>query len=309
MTDPGQESLFPSERATCEERIEDAHAILDQAIAQCAGKEIKGIVILFSGGNDSTTLAHLFRDRATHAAHANTGIGIEQTRQFVRDTCKEWGLPLIEKYPPAGEGYRDLVLGECLAKAGPGKGTPVWTKGFPGPAAHWLMYQRLKERALRQVRNDLVTNPRKERVIFLAGRRAPESGRRSARFRSGQLVPVERNGSIVWASPLISWTKLDLNAYRRRFPDVPRNEVADLLHMSGECLCGAFAKPGELDEIADWFPEVAQEIRDLEAEAEARDLPHCRWGWGGGKEKPSKSGPLCSSCDARFQPSLFDEKA
>lgn len=282
--------------------ITGSHAVLDEAIAntEADNRRVAGIVILFSGGNDSTTVAHLFKGRATHAAHANTGIGIEQTRQFVRDTCADWGLPLLEKHPLPGEGYRDLVLGKCVARTGPNKGKPIWGKGFPGPASHWLMYQRLKERALEQVRSELVSNPWRERVLFIAGRRADESGRRK---HLAQVSPIERKGSTVWVSPLVSWSKLDLNAYRREFPDVPRNEVSDILHMSGECLCGAFAHSGELEEIAEWYPQVAKEIHELEHEALATGtIPpdRCKWGWGADKEKPSKSGPMCSNCDARF---------
>lgn len=282
--------------------LERSQAILDEAIAgiQADGKKVAGIVLLFSGGNDSTTLAHMFRQQATHAAHANTGIGIEQTRQYVRDTCASWGLPLIEEHPREGETYADLVLGRCVARTGPNAGKVVWGKGFPGPASHWLMYTRLKERALERVRNQLVANPRRERVIFLAGRRAEESARRRKRLGEERgMDPVERKGSIVWVSPLTHWSKLDLNAYRKEFPDCPRNEVADLLHMSGECLCGAFAKAGELEEIAWWFPEAAAEIRKLEATAEELGLEHCKWGWGAGKERASRSGPLCSSCEYR----------
>lgn len=291
-----------------QERIADltgqAHALLDKAIEReihAAGRSVAGIVVLFSGGNDSTTLAHLFRERATHAAHANTGIGIEQTRQYVRDTCASWGLPLIEKYPEPGATYRDLVLGQCRARTGPNAGTVLWPGGFPGPGSHYMMFQRLKERAMEKVRNELVKKPHRERVIFLAGRRSEESGRRK---HLANVDPIERKGSTVWVSPLVGWTKLDLNAYRRVHDDVPRNEVSDLLHMSGECLCGAFAHSGELDEIADWFPEVAAEIRALEAEVLASGVAapeRCRWGWGAGKEKPSKSGPMCDSCDERFK--------
>lgn len=281
-----------------------AYAILNEAIEKhvlADKRRVAGIVILFSGGNDSTTLAHLFKGRATHAAHANTGIGIEQTRQYVRDTCESWGIPLIEKLPEEGATYRDLVLGRCVARTGPNAGTVLWPGGFPGPASHWMMYQRLKERALEKVRNELVSNPYKERVIFLAGRRADESGRRKGLAAKG---PIERRGSTVWVSPLVDWTKLDLNAYRRVHADVPRNEVSDLLHMSGECLCGAFAHSGELDEIAEWFPDFAAEIHALEAEVHASGVAppeRCHWGWGAGKEKPSKVGDLCSSCDSRFQ--------
>lgn len=308
LTSTGPAPLFA---VPIEQRIRHAHAILDRAIQEVTddGKTVAGIVILFSGGDDSTAVAHLFRERATHIAHANTGIGIEQTRQFVRDTAAAWGLPLLEKHPRPGETYADLVLGRCVARTGPKAGAVVW-RGFPGPSGHWMMYQRLKERALEQVRNELVASPRRERVIFLAGRRHAESARRSLRFRGGQIVPVERRGSIVWASPILDWTRLDLNAYRRANPGIPRNEVAALLHMSGECLCGAFSHPGELDEISDWFPNVADEIRTLERAALDAGIPaeRCRWGWGTGREPRSRTGPLCSSCDTRYQQlPLFDE--
>jgi 3'-phosphoadenosine 5'-phosphosulfate sulfotransferase (PAPS reductase)/FAD synthetase len=263
--------------------VNQAHAIYTDALGKyVGGREVIASCILFSGGNDSTTLAHLFRGTATHAIHANTGIGIEQTRQFVRDTCKAWNLPLIEEHPPTS--YRDLVI----------------ERGFPGPAMHWKMYTRLKERCLMQARRKLITNPRKQRVVFIAGRRRAESERRED-------VPLyEPSGSIIWVSPFAMWTKLDLATYRAAY-DVPHNEVADLIHMSGECLCGAFATPGELDEIGYWFPDVAETIHALEADVKAAGFkdPLCRWGHGGGRA--SKSGRLCSSCSIGSIP-MFDEE-
>lgn len=265
--------------------IEQAHTILDEAIETHRGRHaIVATCVLFSGGNDSTTLAHMMRGRATHAIHANTTIGIEETRQFVRDTCKAWGLPLLEKKAP--ESYRDLVI----------------ERGFPGPAMHFKMYQRLKERGLREAQRELVSDPRKERVVFIAGRRRQESKRRES-------VPIhERIGSAIWASPLAFWTKLDLNTYRLMHPDVPRNPASDTLHMSGECLCGAFAKPGELDEIREWFPDAAAEIDALEADVKAAGHPEPFCHWGHGQGAASESGPLCSSCSVRGE-ALFEMNA
>lgn len=256
--------------------IEQARAIYDDAVATYVGaRELVASCLLFSGGNDSTVLAHLFRGTATHAIHANTTIGIEQTRQFVRDTCAAWRLPLIEKIAPVS--YRELVLDQ----------------GFPGPGMHWKMYGRLKERCLDAARHDLgIANSTKRCAAYIAGRRRQESKRRED-------VPLyEPDGSVFWVSPLAMWTSLDMSTYRQMHDDVPRNEVSDLLHMSGECLCGAFAHPGELDEIGDWFPEVRVEIEALQAEVRAAGHPEpvCRWGHGQGV--PSKSGRLCSSCAA-----------
>ena len=273
----------PDRERRVEHLVEQAHGIYDAGLAtHRRGREIVASCILFSGGNDSTTLAHLFRSRATHAIHANTTIGIEATRQYVRDTCKGWGLPLIEKTAPIS--YRDLVL----------------ERGFPGPAMHFKMYSRLKERCLDAARVELaVANSRTKAVVFIAGIRRAESQRRVDRDVH------QSDGSAIWVSPLSMWTKLDLNTYRLIHGDVPANPVTDALHMSGECLCGAFAHPGELDEIRMWFPEMAAEIDQLERDVRSAGHlpPFDTWGHGQGTPSPV-SGQLCSSCDDRFQQAL-----
>ena len=286
----------PEREARVRALVLESHAILDRAIEQHIdrdGKALSEIVVLFSGGNDSTVLAHMFRERATYAAHANTTIGIEDTRQFVRDTCKAWRLPLAEQTPPnVADHYRALVLAH----------------GFPGPAQHFKMYQRLKERALRAIQADLVGDPRRNRIVFLAGRRRDESARRS------NVVESERIGSAVWVSPLVHWTKADLTTYRQLRGDVPTNRVSDLIHMSGECLCGSFAKRGEREELRYWFPATFAIIEALEAEiADRDDIPAHRrvWGWGADRSTVSKDrrvGLLCSSCVAD-QPELFEASA
>lgn len=299
--------------------IQQSRDILSAAIEEHVWNDdrmVAATVVLYSGGNDSTTLAHLFRKEVDYFAHANTTIGIEETRDFVRNTAEEWGVSLIERVSPREQDrYRALVLRD----------------GFPGPAWHARMFTRLKERALEQIQRELVTNPRKERVVFIAGRRRTESVRRK------RVPAAERKGSRVYASPLVNWTKLDLNTYRLmhapiptgdivgdwlgrcgvvscRCAGVPRNKASDLIHMSGECLCGSFAAPGEREEIDAWFPAALDEVRELEALiADRDDIPEHRktWGWGADPAKKaldgkaSKAGLLCSSCDDRFQ-AAFD---
>jgi len=87
--------------------------------------------------------------------------------------------------------------------------------------------------------------------------------------------------------------------------------------MSGECLCGAFAKAGELAEIRLVAPEVADYLEDLQSRVKANGFP---WGW---EESPPKwwseykngqgflpgakpdgvDQPLCTDCVARHKAS------
>lgn len=273
-----------------DEAIADANRIMDEAMmfVEDSGKRLVARCVLFSGGNDSSTLLHLMRPRADYAVHVNTTIGVEQTRQYVRDTCFAMNLDLIEAFPPVS--YEDLVTGKARQKKDPSK--PQWSGGFPGPGSHGFMFNRLKERALRTVRRDLVKFPRSERVLFIAGTRLDESKRR---FRNVSERDVE--GSIVWVSPISNWSTRALNDYRKKF-SVPRNEVSDLIHMSGECLCGAFAHPGELEELRMWFPETAAMIDSLTEKVNAA-MPNCRGKVWGEKPPPANMtspGRLCGSC-------------
>jgi hypothetical protein len=112
-----------------------------------------------------------------------------------------------------------------------------------------------------------ITDRRRQRVLFIAGRRRAESKRRN------NIPLMETDGTAIWASPLAMWTKEDMGVYRaisaRDGDPVPFNSVSDALGMSGECLCGAFAQEGELERIRLWFPDTAAEIDQLRQAVEA----------------------------------------
>lgn len=214
------------------------------------------VYAMFSGGHDSLTATHVAAQhpRFTAAVHINTGIGIEKTREFVRETCKREGWPLKEyRAEDCGQVYRDLVL----------------EYGFPGSFHHNKMYNRLKERALDTCIREAKTGFH-DRVMLVTGCRTQESVR-----RMGHVEPIQRKGAKVWVAAIHDWSKGDCNDYITE-QKLPRNEVVDLLHMSGECLCGAYAHPGELKEIEMWFPEVAHEIHKLEREVWDAGFP---WRW------------------------------
>lgn len=236
------------------------------------------VYVLVSGGNDSTVvadIAHKYGPRVDAVVHINTGIGVEQTREFVREFSANWlELPLIEKFAP--KTYEDLVL----------------EYGFPGPAAHRYMYSWLKERSLREVRREAQSG-RRGRVMFITGVRHAESNR-----RMGHVEPVQRDGNTVWVAPILDFTHKDMWDYRER-ENMPTNEVVAILHMSGECLCGAFSKPGEFEWIKMWFPEVADRIEKLQILAKRRGVVSDKWGPQSSKkikQAREAAGILCSDC-------------
>lgn len=267
---------------------DEAAQIMDEASEVCEGYEVTAIVGLFSGGNDSTVLSHMFRDVVTHFGHANTQVGAEPTRQFVRDTSRRWGVPLLEEMPLPGYGYEDLILRQARSVTSRAKYPFVFAGGFPGPSDHQTFFGYLKDRALRKIRGKFNDTPTRQRVIYIDGRRKDESAARTAYAKSGRLSPVQVVGSVVRVSPLINWSKLDMNQYRRENPDVPRNETADLMHMSMECACGCYSHENEMSEVETWLPGLAEYLHELEWKLRREDLDidprRLTWGWhNGGK--------------------------
>ena len=269
--------------------------ILDELINQINPRYV---IALFSGGHDSTVATHVAsrHPRFSFACHLDTGIGIEKTRDFVRKTCNSWGIELkvyrASEYVRA-DGKPDPQIYEELVKE----------YGFPGPAHHTKMYNRLKERPLRMMLREL-DRKRSDKVVLVSGIRKYESKRRMRHV----VKPLQVwEGTKIWVAPIWELDKVDVGQYMQDH-GLQRNEVVDALHKSGECLCGAFAKHGELSEIEFWYPKVAEEIRTLEQE-----VKKCGFVWGWEKKPPKwwgskKAGQqflpgfesiMCASCRLR----------
>lgn len=261
---------------TLDDAIAEAEEIIERAIET---HPPRFIVSMFSGGNDSKVLLHIARKYMTGpqdgALHINTTIGIEQTREFARNLCHDWWVRLYEWFP-------DMTYREFIHQF----------QGFPGPGFHFYPYVNLKERALESF---LRTNKNHgEEVLLLFGARAEESKR-----RMGNAVhEILKDGGQIQVNPILHFNRAEMDEYQSRF-DLPRNEVSDHLHISGECLCGAFARPGEKEMVRFFYPETAAEIDALEAEAEAAGLRFCKWG----VKRPgpkSRGGIMCHGCDGQL---------
>ena len=252
--------------------------VLDAAVAE---HHPAAVFALFSGGHDSVTSTHLAAQHAsfTGVAHVNTGIGIEDTREYVRQVCRDQGWPLLELRAP--DGWYEQ---RCLERGMPG-----------GPQQHGIMYQRLKDDQIRQLVRDH-KRYRGDRVGLVTGARQAESDRRMRVHPES----IRRERAQLWINPILTWSKADVDDYMTNV-GLPRNPVVDKLHRSGECLCGALADPQELEWIAFWYPDVAARIRDLERQCFERQLPY-RWGQQRSQSFAADQPmlPLCQDCPTRW---------
>jgi hypothetical protein len=158
--------------------------------------------------------------------------------------------------------------------------------GMPGPGRHDIIYARLKQRCVRVLRREAVRR-RRDRVMFVTGVRLSESDR-----RMGHVKPITRDGREVWVSPILNWDNEDKYLYLVD-NGIPRNPVKPVLGISGECCCGAFAKPGERAKIGTHYPDAIALIERCEARAAANCKP-AAWG-----ERPARSRQLCQQCDRK----------
>ncbi|WP_158215251.1 phosphoadenosine phosphosulfate reductase domain-containing protein [Candidimonas nitroreducens] len=243
------------------------------------------IYVGFSGGNDSRAITHWMMNNVPGCQpfHANTGIGIEATRQYVRDTCQQygWSLNEIRALEDCGQDYDDLCR----------------RFGFPGPDGHRMMYQRLKERCVYQlVKRAKAGHPRNAKVLIATGIRHDESLIRMG-YAGREINKVRAQ---VWINPIYWWPKAQRDEYNAA-SGIPENPVAARLGMSGECGCGAYSHPGELERWRVVDPTFGQRIDRLQAEVLARGFT---WSWEGrppaGGHNPNQGNlfhPLCVGCE------------
>ncbi len=264
-----------------DELIRSANDTINEAVEKY---HIDSLWALFSGGHDSLTVTHVVSQHPLFKGvlHIDTGTGLKETRQYVEDTCKRFGWPLIVRKPATT--YEMLIV----------------RYGFPGPASHEHMYKYLKERPLRECRKAARKGiAPKPNLAMVGGMRVEESSRRA---RNTERYNKDKEG--VWISAIYNWTGVDCNQYIKAF-GLPRSIVKDTLHMSGDCFCGSYTKPGELQEIDTWFPYQAERIQNwqklvtLVRQLGLGNFPEkfCTWGHSSGETVETRANmPMCHAC-------------
>jgi 3'-phosphoadenosine 5'-phosphosulfate sulfotransferase (PAPS reductase)/FAD synthetase len=263
-------------------KFKSAYAVIDSAFD--AGAEV--MVPLFSGGHDSLSAVYIASKHPKFDGsvyHIDTGIGAAATRRFVEQIAVDYGWTLrVFKSPSTYEMF-------------------IREKGFPGPGMHRWAYIRLKERCIRQI----LRTHGKQKVALITGCRSQESTRRMGHVEPLKIGESTKRGIVnkrrYWVAPCHDWSTEDQHRFMET-EDLPLNPLKlSPIRMSGECFCGAFARPAEIELIRKYAPDVAAEIDRLTVIA-AEQKVHCVWGTRPDRRKGTvvaKTGPLCNSCDAR----------
>ena len=273
--------------------VESGQKIIQDAVKfveeEC-NTHVIGIVGAFSGGDDSIVATHAANAACSSCVtfNADTRIGLGPARAHIDAVIEKYkwtaeikradpeGPPELNKEKSNADVISNWIDGDTAYEEF------VLNHGFPGPAMHPRMYQRLKERQLMKLRRQLQNGKRGGRLIVISGIRHDESSIRAGYKRAWQDVPGQ---GVTWVNPFYYFTAADFELYRQEFGLV-RNPVKRLCGISGECCCGTFANSAKQLEseraayrIAD--PKFADYLDRLEQKVRQR-FP---WKWG---ESPPK---------------------
>jgi len=263
--------------------------ILDQAISQ----DITDFYVAYSGGKDSgivlDIIAKNYPDNFRGVVFVDTGIATDATINFVKDYCSKRAYPLYVLKPEnvvrkngIPFSYENLVM----------------TYGFPSQRGHTVTMRYLKFFPIRQFIQQRIKDG--EKACIISGVRKKESARRNNRY----YTPLDKDGKVIFIKPL--FYKSNDWVYRYFMEnDIKRSPVYETLHISGDCLCGCFAKKSEAKIIQMFHPEVYDKILKLEAKFnKIKNHPYKnfnRWANSGNSMKDIKSQTtiesyLCSDC-------------
>lgn len=236
------------------------------------GFGVANYIGLFSGGKDSlSTCRYMWeKGKLNEVIYCKTGIGLKENVDYVVDTCKKykWELNILE--PRRGETYEDFVK----------------KFGFPHSGIHAVVMSFLKWHPLRYYARE----HRGEGIFFVSGRRRHESKRRMG-IAKYELETAEKN--MTFYSPILNWTDNDVWKYIKN-NGLELCPVYETLHMSGDCLCGAFSDLGESQLIRTFHSYMAQHIESLEKKYGGA--------WGnqvsmtGTKEQKMMDSYMCAEC-------------
>jgi len=233
---------------------------------------------LFSGGKDSFSTAKVLDQAGKLVACValRTGIAVPEWEDSVRILCDKNNWPL--EFYTTTESYEDFVI----------------RYGFPGPTKHSWIMQKLKGRAVAQFRKY------RPGAILASGVRLDESVK-----RLGNVRPVGQWEGVPILAPIFDWTTEETWAFALS-GGYERPEAYSNLQISGDCLCGAYAREGEYEALKFHYPDLGRSMDSLGESIKERHPKRCQWGWGWKQEVTKKTTAEQFGCVECGQRDMFE---
>lgn len=230
--------------------------------------EVPPSYVLFSGGKDSFATACKMeeQDRLLGIVMLDTGIAVPEWRDECVAICEQrkWKWEII----PTTTRYEWFV----------------WRFGFPGPAMHAYAMRYLKGRGVAFFKK---VHPG---ATLASGVRETESARRAINTK-----PISDFEKVTVYAPIYKMTTPEVWAYVKA-KGYSRLSVYSKLGISGDCLCGAYAREDEREAVRVHYPKVNVFIERLEKDAKDRGQKHCSWGWACKAKRPPKTPQEAITC-------------
>jgi len=258
--------------------------IVDSAINDYGRKTFYG---LLSGGKDSMSVCHYvadnFPDLFKGVLFCDTTIGLQETQDFVKDECQRLGWKLYIRKPPR-------------------MSFPEWVKkfGFPKVTGHSMIMRIIKYAAMKKFayeKADLGEDP-----CFVGGARRKESIRRMGNMAE----PIYHDGRVWFCNPFIDMGTIEVYEYLTEH-HLKKSPAYTNLHISGDCLCGSFASNFEAGMIRAFYPEIHEQLLELEEYLKDKNIKsdYKKWGKGGGVTQALDQTTLdiliCGECSVNTQ--------
>jgi 3'-phosphoadenosine 5'-phosphosulfate sulfotransferase (PAPS reductase)/FAD synthetase len=252
--------------------------------AKCKGKT--NFYALVSGGKDSITACHVAMKfvNLKGIIMIDTTIAIPETHNHVRKIAEQFKLPLIILKPKT-------TYAEWVKKY-----------GFPHPSQHRFAFIVLKWKPiyewLKTQNND---------VCLISGIRKKESKRRM-RTQTENTTQDKSCKKMFFVAPLFNWKTEDVWDYLKK-NNLEVSPCYRALHLSGDCLCGAYAQTGEAELIKTFYPEIAKQIAELEKVCKNK---FNKWGnhssMQGSLNQSKMEDYMCADCEIKNNPLAVNKK-
>jgi len=272
-----------------QDKIEQSREIYQKALADY---KPYAICVMLSGGDDSLTvlaLANYLDIPIDYIIHGNTGTGLPEATEFVRDLAKKQKGEYLEGN--AKSDYEKYVT----------------RKGFfgQGKRAHSYAYHILKANQFRSlISSNIRKRKRGRNVLLLNGVRIDESENRADNYANTIYRNDPAAKSNIWTNLIHYWTKKNCLEFLEA-EGVERSPVSICLGRSGECMCGTMQSMADRTAAAKFNPDWGKWLDKLERHVVLDKKFPWRWGstipktWN--LEKHGQTS-LFQNCDLSFMP-------